>query len=243
MSEFGACHHTIRSASARSPATSYQPRITRSSSRVARSIGPQGCVGGLERRVVQRSRPPEHRPHRVADGVVDLPRLHAPILPRARLPKVASDLVNRRVRRAETGGDPDPVQCRPGDGQSGHGVRLVRSRATSAVVADAVLRQAAAPAGHRPGDQFCPRPARERPRLGERPPQQRRVVELQHCGLALPADAGPDHLDAHSPDRRRALRHPVPLGSRVGERLDRRQLAGRHQHAGASLVESRARPG
>src|ERR687891_563659 len=52
--------------------------------------GPRGVggrVGGLHGWVVQRSCPLEHRPHGVADDGVDLPRLHASILPRPLCPR------------------------------------------------------------------------------------------------------------------------------------------------------------
>ena len=96
VSEVGACHQTIRSASARSPATSYQPRITKSSFLVARSMARIAAsalsIGGSSSPTF----PLEHRPHRVTDGVVDLPRLHLP--PPYRLIEFALDHVTRSDR-------------------------------------------------------------------------------------------------------------------------------------------------
>ena len=205
--------------------------MTRSSSAGGAGRWPAAWRPPSPRRIVQRLRLPEHRPHGVADGVVDLARLHPVSLSSDPEPRSASTLAAASSAEAMQAAMPTPSSAAPAHRNARHAQPAsARSRATRSRCPTRYCGSAATPPADRAGDQLGPRPARQR--SSPRPP----------CGPA--ARDRRAAADASSPRRPTLIRtsrdlgpqrvgdpvgHPIPLGRRVGHRLDRRQFAGRHQ--------------
>ena len=181
----------------------------------------------LGRVVVEPARPPEHRPHGVADGVVDLARLHpAPavlaagrvrccwtsILPR----QVRQDLVRRRgARRRGRPAMPDPVVApRRTTASPGTPASAARSRGDPVPVPDQYCGSPPPQRRHarrRPARPL-PSPAASRPRRRSAGPAPRRRAAAPR--LAEPADAGPHHGHVAPYPSRPPARRPRPTWPR-----------------------------
>ena len=162
---------------------------------------------------------PEHRPHRVADGGVQLAQPgRVGLLGHARsiLSSAVDDLVGRRLAGADAGRDADPVVA--GAGQRERGVRGAQRRPRGGhpvEVPGGVLRQRAAPPLHVPVD-------RRRQRRAEQPPTARRCTVAARSSsvswsavlLAVPADRGADQRQPVRPAQ------VPPLGGEERGRLD-----------------------
>ena len=196
---------------------------------------PERRVGGLDRRVVERAGLPEHRPHRVADRVVDLPGLHSVSIMSRGVAQIADDLAHRG-RRAR----PGRRRCRPRPGPRRRPRVPARSADPGAAArpgrgARPVLRQGPAPAGDLAGDQLGAGPAGQQ--AGASAQVRASSASSSTCSrrrLADPADAGPDHLARPSPHASRPAR---PTQSHFTEEWVSALIVGssaaRHQQPGA----------
>ena len=137
------------------------------------------------------------------------------------------------VRGGQAGGTPTPSRYGAADRDPGLAGQRGRAAARPGPGARPVLRQRRRPSGVTwPVDQLAPAPAGQRAasrRTSAGPAPRRRPAARR---LAGPADAGPHHRTPRprrTPPRAWATQRP--LGRGVGERLDRRQLAGRDEQA------------
>ena len=160
---------------------------------------------------------PEHRPHRVPDGVVESPRRRALGLPRRhrRLPDAPDDLSRPRPPTGHAGRDADPVVRRAGQRQARCAASAARRRRPGP---GGRPRTAAA---RRPSAAPCSattsaRPAGQRAQLGHGAATSSASPSLQQPLLAEPADAGAHRVHVGVPGVGDPLAQPPPLRSRSG---------------------------
>ena len=195
----------------------------------ANSFSTSAASAGAVGRRRATSREPEHRPHRVADRVVEV--LARPCAAAA-LGSVMALIAARGARRRRPHlGRPraPPRRCRPGCRPRRTPRRRPRARARPrpparmprdpVEVADGVLRQRAAPPLDVRVDRAAPT-ARSRRRGRPAPAATSSSSETwSGCLLAVPAERAAHHQQRRRPPRRRA--HPVPLGEGERRGLDR----------------------